>query len=192
MIQVNRRALLLVTGSGLVTTVVAGRVLLAPSLGPTRGEGVPTSFGSIALLGWTHEVVAPGGAAHAAVDPAGQGGGHPAGAVLDRASRPVPSAVHGAWTDAVAVEVEVHNGSRASRGLSPGQFRVRVDRDGPTVALYSADRPAGPVPPGATTRMQIRYLVPPPDHEVSLEYVDSVGRRPLRLGTLDRPGQVRS
>lgn len=191
MIQVNRRALLLVTGSGILTTAVAGRALLAQPLGPTHGQGVRTSFGSIALLGWSHEALVPGGAAHGAADPVGQGG-HPTGAVLDRASRPVPSAVHGSWTDAVAVEVEVHNGSRRPLGLSPGQFRVRVDSDGPTVALYSADRQAGPVGPGATTRMQIRYLVPPPDHEVSLEYVGSVGRRPLRIGTLDRPGQVRS
>lgn len=191
MIQVDRRVLLLVTGSGLVTTLLTGRALLARPLGPTRGFGLATSFGSIALLGWSYEALVAGGDPHAG-DPVGQGGGHPSGAALDRAPRPVPSAVHGAWTNAVAVEVQVHNGSGAPLGLSPGQFRVRVERDGPSVALYSADRGAGPVAPGATTRMQIRYLVPPPDHEVSLEYVGSVGRPPLRLGTLARPGLVRS
>ncbi|HEX8781002.1 MAG TPA: hypothetical protein VF728_07515 [Nocardioides sp.] len=191
MIQVDRRVLLLVTGSGLVTTLVTGRALLTGPLGPTRGAGVTTSFGSIVLLGWAYEALAPGSAAHGSGDPVGRGG-HPAGAVRDRAPRPVPSAVHGAWTDAVAVELEVHNGSRAPLVLSPGQFLVRVQRGGPTVALYSADHGGEPVAPGTSTRMQIRYLVPPPDREVSLEYVGSVGRRPLRIGTLERPGAVRS
>jgi len=95
----------------------------------------------------------------------------------------VGSAVHGAWTDAVAVDVEVHNGLRAPMELSPGQFRVRVD-GGPTVSLYSSDRDAGPVGPGATTTLRILFLAPPPDQGLSLEFDDTGASRPVRLGRL--------
>jgi hypothetical protein len=66
--------------------------------------------------------------------------------------------------------------------LSPGQFRIRVDRGGPTVSLYSADRDAGPLEPGSTARMRISYLVPPPDRLLSLEFADTGAAATLRLG----------
>ena len=98
------------------------------------------------------------------------------------------SAVHGAWTDAVTVAVEVTNRSPSSVGLSPGQFRVRVDRVGPTVSLYSADRAPGPLDPGGTATMRITYLAPPPGQRLTLEFADDGAASPhcLQLGALDR------
>ena len=97
----------------------------------------------------------------------------------------MPSAVHGAWTDVVVVDVQVHNGSRDPIELSPGQFRVRVDGGGPTVSLYSSDRQAGPLEAGATTNLRISYLAPPPGSAISLEFADAISARTHRLGRLD-------
>jgi hypothetical protein len=98
----------------------------------------------------------------------------------------VPSRVHGAWTDAVVVDVELHNGMSRPMELSPGQFRVRVDEKGPTVSLYSADRDPGPLEPGSTTAMQITYLVPPPDRGLALEFSDAGALTALLLGQVGR------
>jgi hypothetical protein len=100
--------------------------------------------------------------------------------------RPVPSIVHGAWREAVTVHVEVRNGMSRPIGLSPGQFRLRVDRTGPTVSLYSADRDPGPLEPGATAAMRITYLVPPPDRRLSLEFSDTDAVAPVLLGRVGR------
>jgi len=80
----------------------------------------------------------------------------------------------------------VRNGSRRAVELSPGQFRVRVGDGGPTVSLYSADRDAGPLGPGATARLRITYLAPPPASRLSLEFDDTGSREPLRLDRVGR------
>jgi len=99
---------------------------------------------------------------------------------------PVGSAVHGAWADGVLVDVEVYNGLRRPVMVSPGQFRIRVDRDGPTVSLYGSDRDAGPLESGATRTFQISYLAPPPDRPLSLVFDDTGSRRPVHLGPVGR------
>jgi len=106
-------------------------------------------------------------------------------AAAHTADTPVASVVHGAWTDAVVVDVAVHNTSRRAVELSPGQFRVRV-QGGPTVSLYSADRDAGPLGPGATARLQIKYLAPPPTSRLRLEFQDTGSPSPLALDRVGR------
>jgi hypothetical protein len=76
--------------------------------------------------------------------------------------------------------------------LSPGQFRVRLDNDGPTVSLYRADRPAGPVAPGSTTTMRISYLAPPRGRPLALEFDDAAAMRTLAVGRLDDPTRERA
>ena len=175
---IGRREVVVGLGSGIASVAAAGTVLAwaRPSAGPTRRRGAPTSFGSVALLGATRLALAPA----AAVQHGRSAGHHRPGHAVPET--PVPSAVHGAWTDAAVVDVEVHNGSRSPVALSPGQFRLRVDGGGPTVSLYSADRDAGPVEPGSTTTVRIRYLVPPPDRGLSLEFADPDAGAPVRLG----------
>ncbi|NUR05718.1 MAG: hypothetical protein HOQ45_01750, partial [Nocardioidaceae bacterium] len=80
---------------GMATAVVGGAAALGAAAllrregsrpGVTRGRGEPTSFGSVALLASSRLALAPARAVahrHAVPD------------------RPSPSAVHGAWTDAV-------------------------------------------------------------------------------------------
>jgi hypothetical protein len=172
-LAISRRKLLVVLGgtaaSAAVATVTLGREPSAARAQVTRGRGQWTSFGSVSLLGWSRHSLAP----------AGSHRGH------DVSSVPVPSAVHGAWTDAVVVDVEVHNGGRTPMELAPGQFRVRVDEDGPTVSLYRADRVAGAMAAGTTATMRISYLVPPKGRDLSLEFADAGAMTTLGLGGLD-------
>ena len=179
--EMSRRSMLVALGatgaSAAAATVVLAHGRSAP---PTRGHGAWTSFGTVALLGWSRLALAAGAPGHAPVHEHVHG---PAASAV-----PVPSAVHGAWTDAVVVDVQVHNGSRSPIELSPGQFRVRVDEDGPTVSLYSADRSSGALEAGSTSTLSISYLVPPPGPELSLEFADAISMRTHRLGRLDGHG----
>ncbi len=185
--EVSRRSMLVALGatgaSAAAATVVLAHGRSAP---PTRGRGEWTTFGTVALLGWSRLALAPGTTGHehghAPVHEHVHGPARAASAV------PVPSAVHGAWTDAVVVDVQVHNGSRSPIELSPGQFRVRVDEGGPTVSLYSADRSSGPLEADSTSTLRISYLVPPPGPELSLEFADAISVRTHRLGRLDGHG----
>ena len=181
MSRMKRRTVIVAAGGGAASAAIGGAALRwagSPG-GPTLRSGQETSFGSVALLGSAGLTLAP------------PTGAHHHGA-LHQSADPVPSAVHGAWTDAVVVDVEVHNGSSVPVELSPGQFRVRVDGDGPTVSLYDADRDAGPLRPRSTTTMRIRYLAPTPEHRVSLEFADMGADTTVQLGTLDRREEGRA
>ena len=172
-LAISRRRLLVVMGCitapAAAATVTLGREPSAARAQVTRGRGQWTSFGSVSLLGWSRHTLTQG-AAH---------GGHHASSV------PVPSAVHGAWTDAVVVDVEVHNGTQNPVELSPGQFRVRVDDEGPTVSLYRADRVPGAMAAGTTATLRISYLAPPRERALSLEFADAGAMATLGLGRLE-------
>jgi hypothetical protein len=176
MTEISRRKILAVL-AGTAASAAAANLALSrgrSSPEPTRGRGQRTSFGSVALLAWSRQTLAPSAPAsrHHHAD----------------STTPVPSAVHGAWTDAVEVDVEVHNGTRQPMRLSPGQFRVRVDGNGPTVSLYRADRGPGAVAAGSTTTMRISYLAPPRSRPLSLEFDDADAMTTLALGRLDDEG----
>jgi hypothetical protein len=179
MTDISRRRVLVVLGSTAASASAAAATVLlnvgGPPSGVLRGRGRRTSFGSVSLLAWSRLALTPSSA-----------GGHQHHHAAS--SAPVPSAVHGAWTDAVVVDVEVHNGAKRPMELSPGQFRVRVDDDGPTVSLYRADRAPGPVDAGSTTTMRISYLVPPQGRALWLEFADAAAMTTHRLGRLDVEG----
>ena len=180
MTEISRRGVIVVVAGG-TAAVAAARVAFPriPSIRPTWGRVIHTSFGSVVLLGSSRLVTgSTGETGHGR--PQGQHG-------HDVSETPVASAVHGAWTDAVLVDVEVHNDLSRAIELSPGQFRVRV-AGGPTVSLYSADHDAGSVEPASTTTMRISYLAPPPDQPLSLEFADTGASGPVRLGRLDSTG----
>jgi|tagenome__1003787_1003787.scaffolds.fasta_scaffold20753583_2 hypothetical protein len=175
MAQFTRRKVLVALAGSAASAALARSVLTrGRAAAPAAGRGQPTSFGSVALLGWSRLALAPSSPGHHH--------GPASGA-------PVPSAVHGAWTDAVEVDVAVHNGSRQQMELSPGQFRMRLDDGGPTVSLYRADRAPGPLAPGSTATMRISYLAPAPDHGLSLEFDDAAVMTTLAVGRLDDAGR---
>ena len=171
MIALDRRAVLLGSGGGIAMLGLTGVVLTSP-FSPFASRGHPTSFGWVALLGSSRLDLGNG---------TGRPTGHhgsPTGAA------PVPSIVHGAWTQAVVVDLAVANTRGIPRLLSPGQFRVRVAEDASTVSMYDTDRVAGPIAPGTVTELRVTYLVPPPDRHLSLEFADPAGSAPIRLGSL--------
>ena len=175
--KLTRRRILVGAGATGVAALGAGVLVDRAGPGaPGQGAGEPTSFGSVALVGWSRRSLAPG-ADHTATHV--HDGPHPPGA-----EALVPSAVHGAWTDAMTVEVSVHNGTRAPIELSAGQFRVRVSGGDMTVSLYAADRPAGPLAPGESALLRIDYLVPPVGLGLALEFADALSDRIHQLGRL--------
>lgn len=166
MIELTRRAAMVAAGGAAVSMAVGGAVVLRTV--PAREQPVRPGGGTLTSYGWVvlvrtsrfdiGEVQGSVGGAH------GHGAAGP--------GRPVPSRVHGAWSGAARFDVAVHNASRQAVGLSPGQFRVRVDDAGPTISLYEADRDADPLGAGATATLRITYLVPPAPHRLTLEFTD--------------------
>lgn len=173
MAELSRRGLIVVVGGG---TVAAAYGLANPFGVPgvsLRRRRHRTSFGSVTLLGSTRIAAHRGrahGAAHAATG---------TGRVTDS---PVTSPVHGAYTDAVVVDLDIRNERTELLPLSPGQFRLQVGADGPTVSLYSADHDAGVLPRGSARRMRITYLAPPPDRALALAFDDTGAASTLLLG----------
>lgn len=171
----TRRVVLVGAGGSAAALAVTGGMMLAG--GPEPRRTLRTSFGAVALLGSSRVALTP---------PSGSAHHHAATAGAHEASdTPVPSAVHGAWTNAVAVDVAVRNALARPMLLAPGQFRMRVDSDGSTVSLYSANRDTGPVGRGWTT-IRITFLAPAPDRAVSLEFTDPGSPAPLLLGRVGR------
>jgi hypothetical protein len=172
MAEMSRRGLVIVVGAG---TLAAAFGLAHPFGSATveQGQRHRTSFGSVTLLGSARVAAATAGA---------HGAAHAATVAGRAADVPVGSRVHGAWTDAVVVDLDVRNDRTQLLGLSPGQFRLRVGATGPTVSLYSADRDAGVLATGAAARMRITYLAPPPDQELSVEFDDPGAGARLVLG----------
>jgi hypothetical protein len=110
---------------------------------PSRGKGEWTTFGSVALL--------------SAV----------------RLAHTVAPHGHAAGSDLVRLDVEVHNGLRRPLLFSPGQFRVRMDGRGPTVTPYDAERAAGALAGGTTTRTWVSYLVPRGVRGLRVEFTEA-------------------
>lgn len=156
----RRQALLLLTsaaGAGALAVVRAGDHS-GPSI--SRGRGVWTATGTIAVVGAHRDVrTAPPG--HEAAD----GLGHPAGTAL--------------WSDVVTADVELHNGLDRAILVSPGQLRLRLADS--TVTPVSAGFRAGPLAAGGTLASWISYLAPSDARRMSLQYVEPGARAPMVL-----------
>lgn len=163
--QLSRRHVFLGLG-GTLTTGVAARAWLGGGSGsgrsPSRGRGKWTTFGSVALLGWNrqhHDTMS------AAIR---HGGGHQGGHQADDGlANP-----HGVWAESVLVGLEVHNGLDRPMLFSPGQFRLRVGADGPTVTAYDTERPPGALPAGSTLTTWVSFLAPKGADDLAVEFAD--------------------
>ena len=147
---------------GTLATGVAARAWLGGDSGartsPTRGRGRWTTFGSVALLGWNRR---PHATAAAATH-------HPRGGFSnDGLVNP-----HGIWSETVLVGVEVHNGLDRPMLFSPGQFRLRVGTDGPTVTAYDAERPPGGLAADSTLTTWVSFLAPRDAGDLTVEFTD--------------------
>ena len=161
-VQLSRRSLFLGVG-GTVTSGVAARAWLGGGSGgrraPTRGRGTWTTFGSVALLGWNRR---PHDTANVATH-------HPGVAPFSDDGLKNP---HGIWSETVLVGVAVHNGRDRPLLFSPGQFRLRVGTDGPTVTAYDAERPPGGIPADSTLTTWVSFLAPKGSDDLSVEFAD--------------------
>ena len=127
---------------------------------PTRGRGARTAFGSVAVLGASWEPTPAGVAVH-------EHGDH------HRREDPGEGAGHGIWSQTVLVGVEVHNGLDRPLLFSPGQFRLRVGRHGPSVTPYDAEGPSRGLPAGRTLTTWVSFLTPDDADDLAVEFTEA-------------------
>lgn len=90
--------------------------------------------------------------------------------------------VNDTWGDVVVLEVEVANTGASPRLFSPGQLRLKLGADGPTVTPRDASRRPGAIPAGATEVVWVSYLAPSDAAEFSVEFTDPQQDEQLALG----------
>lgn len=174
----RRQVFTVLLGAGAVATAAA---VAAPAIVSTvrdesgrttitRGRGAPTSFGSVAVVSASLAPRTPRAAQ-------ASHGGH-AAATADDAT----VAAHNPWADALRVDIEVHNGLDRPILLSPGQFRLQVGPDGPSVAPYDFELAVREVAAHTTVSGWISYLAPPGGAAtLSLSYDDVARPEPTTL-----------
>ena len=143
-------------GGAVVSTAAVGALATGWGNFPrvtTRGRGRWTRFGTVAVLGATRQHL-------------GAAGGHHQKAVSNLPAK------HQTWSEAVRIEVEVHNGSDQPILVSAGQFRLRLGAGGMTVTPYNAGWPVGPLGPSETVASWISYLAPPGGADLWIEYAE--------------------
>jgi hypothetical protein len=188
----TRRVFGVLMGAGIAGIVGGGSLIAAGQQanndgGISRGEGVWTSFGSVRINAAERQARNPQvpGVDHGAANAQGGHGGH---AVASKTAQPFNLT----WGDHMMVELEVHNGLDRKVLFSPGQLRLKVGADGPTVTNRGPGTGKGALEPGSTSHFWISFLVPSDVQDISAEFTDpwSDGG-PLALAlpeVLQRPG----
>lgn len=92
--------------------------------------------------------------------------------------RPLPEdpdepAGHGIWPQAVLVGVQVHNGLDRPLLFSPGQFRLRVGPNGPSVTPYAAEGPSQGLAARTTLTTWVSFLTPDDADDLAVEFTET-------------------
>ena len=172
----TRRVFGVLVGAG-VAGIIGGGSLLSASKnaadtgGISRGSGVWTSFGSVRIVAAERQSRMPqtpgaGGSTAAATGAASSGHDH--GGAAAAGTQPA----NFTWGDHVVLQLEVHNGLDRPVLFSPGQLRLKVGPDGPTVTNRSSGAGKGALDPGATNNFWISFLVPSDMEQLSAEFTD--------------------
>ena len=149
----RRQTFLMLAGA---LTAGAGTIALIRAEGKsavaiTRGRGAWTSSGTIAVLGFSRHLRT-----------VGHSGEH------------VPSAstavVGHTWPVVLTAKITLHNGLNRPLLVSPGQLRLQVGSEGPTVSPLDAGFRAGPQAAGATLTTWVSYLTPDDERPLTLQY----------------------
>ena len=133
---------------------VAGGIAGSKRAVLSRGRGTWTGTGTIAVLGLTR---------CACIGHPGRADHHSA---VDTSVHPR----HRVWPDVVTLDVEVHNGLASAVLFSPGQLRLRIGPDGPTVTPLAAGFSPGPAAGGSTSRTWVSFLAPADATDLHLQY----------------------
>jgi hypothetical protein len=80
--------------------------------------------------------------------------------------------VNETWGDVIVIEAEVTNTGPAPKLFSPGQLRLKVGPNGPTVTPRDASRGPGTIPAGVSEPVWISYLAPSEATEFSIDFTD--------------------
>jgi hypothetical protein len=162
MVEVDRRRAVLIVGWSAVA-LGAMSALSVDRAGTGRGRGVWTTFGSVAVLAHRRGVETGVVSGH----------GHDGGT----ASRTV-SRVH-------RIDVEVHNGTARPLLFSPGQFRLRLASDGPSMTPFDAGMAPAALAAGSTVQTWVSYLLPPEaDDDAAVEFTEAGPSRTIAVPAL--------
>jgi hypothetical protein len=174
MVELSRRQVLTggaaVAATGLLTWSWAG------ALGPPTAVPVPTSFGTVSLLG-ARVSGRTGAHGHDAVTTAGAS----AAAAVAAATL----AAHRTWPGLLRVDVAIANHLERAVAFSPGQFRLRVGADGPTVTALDTELTPGALAAGRTVRTWLTFLVPAAPAVLSLGFEDTAATLSLALHAVE-------
>jgi hypothetical protein len=118
---------------------------------PAQVRRIRTSFGSVLLVASRWEA-GPGLAGAAA-----------------------PGESEAVWLDRVVVLVEVRNQSQQPVRIAPGQFLLRVGRQGPTLTFVGAEPYGGVIAAGRILHLRLTFLTPSQSSPLGLEYWEDGG-----------------
>lgn len=171
-VQLSRRDAMVGLGGCALAAFAAGTYAVnrvGRSESPSLVQGSWTSFGSVAVRGWSRRAHADGAAVsghshHDAPGPVGPLDGQ-----------------HDVWGQNVVVAVEVHNDLERPLLFSPGQFRLRVGRVGPSVMPYDAQGSAESVPAGGTLTTWVSFLAPQDGDDLAVEFTEAGSVRSLSM-----------
>ncbi|MBE0008225.1 hypothetical protein DXT87_00290 [Arthrobacter sp. AET 35A] len=185
----TRRVFGVLVGVAVAGTAAAGSLLAAgSSAGP---PAVKTSFGSVRLIEAERQMrflPQPGqGSASPGELPSPAHRGHDA---VSNAVQPPNST----WGEHLALRLEVRNDSDQPLLFAPGQLRLQIGADGPTVTNRDAEPVTGPLLAGTATSLWISFLVPSGETGLTADFTDSGGggtHLTLELpSVLNRPGSL--
>ena len=179
--HLTRRDAVLGIGGTMASAIAAGAWFVngpGGSRSPTRGRGEWTSFGSVAVLGWSRHRHAGDASVHGHTR-------HHGAEHVDLIGGP-----HGIWPQTVVVGVEVHNGLDRPLLFSPGQFRLRVGQGGPSVTPYDTEGSAEGLPAHSTRTTWVSFLAPQDADDLAVEFTEAGASRGISTPLRSSPPHV--
>ncbi|MGA8847809.1 MAG: hypothetical protein WB471_14435 [Nocardioides sp.] len=79
------------------------------------------------------------------------------------------------------MNVEVHNGRDRPLLFSPGQFRLRVGNQGPSVTPYAAAGSSQGLPSGSTLDTWVSFLTPSDAGDLAVEFTEAGSKDVLSM-----------
>lgn len=179
--------------SGAAIALTAGGTIAAgmASGGSVFGSsGVRTSFGTVQITSAERQ-----SRLQAKADGSGRVGpttGSSHASHGGSSSRELQQPANNTWGSHLLIELTAHNDTPAPILLPPGQLRLKVGTDGPTITNRGSSGVPAQLGAGETARMSISFLVPSDAFHFSAEFIDPWDHSApldLRLPRIDaRPG----